>query len=119
MITRQTILNKVTLAYVFFILSYLSVPLHADERERQRVNAGNFGLPGMFDVPIARHFPDGELVITQQIHENLWRSGITFQALPRLGLSFRYSGHGKGGSSAYGRVNYDRSFDAHIKNYNG
>ena len=115
MITRQTILNKVTLAYVFFILSYLSVPLHADERERQRVNAGNFGLPGMFDVPIARHFPDGELVITQQIHENLWRSGITFQALPRLGLSFRYSGHGKGGSSAYGRVNYDRSFDAHIK----
>ena len=41
-------------------------------------------------------------------------SGISFQALPRMGLSFRYGGLGSGGSMAQGRVNWDRSFDAHI-----
>ena len=31
-----------------------------------------------------------------------------------MGFSFRYTGHGIGGREAYGRVNHDRSFDAHI-----
>ena len=31
-----------------------------------------------------------------------------------MGVSFRYSGHGINGGEAYGRVNHDRSFDAHI-----
>ena len=39
---------------------------------------------------------------------------ISFQALPRLGVSFRYTGHGANGGEAYGRVNHDRSFDAHV-----
>ena len=42
------------------------------------------------------------------------RSGISFQALPRVGVSFRYTGHGINGGEAYGRINHDRSFDAHI-----
>ena len=41
-------------------------------------------------------------------------NGISFQALPRLGISFRYGGQGSGGTMAQGRVNWDRSFDAHI-----
>ena len=75
---------------------------------------GNFGLPGIIDLPTARRLPDGELIITQQLHRSLARSGITFQALPSVGVSFRYSGHGIDGPEAYGRVNHDRSFDAHI-----
>ena len=75
---------------------------------------GNFGLPGVIDLPTAKRFPDGELVITQQIHKSLARSGISFQALPWVGFSFRYSGHGIGGNEAYGRINHDRSFDTHI-----
>jgi hypothetical protein len=41
-------------------------------------------------------------------------NGISFQALPRIGFSFRYGGQGRGGIFAQGRVNWDRSFDAHI-----
>ena len=74
----------------------------------------NFGLPGIIDLPTAKRFPDGELVITQQLHKSLARSGISFQALPRVGLAFRYTGHGLGGYEAYGRINHDRSFDAHL-----
>ena len=75
---------------------------------------GNFGLPGTIDLPTAKQFPDGELVMTQQLHESLARSGISFQALPNAAFAFRYTGHGTNGDEAYGRVNHDRSFDAHI-----
>ena len=87
---------------------------HLVASDAQRVYAGNFGLPGMVDLPTAVRLPDGELVITQQLHKSLARSGISFQALPRVGVSFRYTGHGINGGEAYGRVNHDRSFDAHI-----
>ena len=74
--------------------------------------AGNFGLPGIADLD---SFVFGwEVVVTQQLHKSLARSGISFQALPRVGFSFRYTGHGINGGEAYGRVNHDRSFDAHI-----
>ncbi len=85
--------------------------------EAQEINStlpGNFGLPGVIDLPTAKNFPDGELVISQQIHKSLARSGISFQALPRVGVSFRYSGHGIGGQEAHGRINHDRSFDIHL-----
>ena len=87
---------------------------HLAESDAQRVSAGNFGLPGIIDLPTALRFPDGELFVTQQLHKSLARSGISFQALPRVGVSFRYTGHGINGGEAYGRVNHDRSFDAHI-----
>ena len=74
----------------------------------------NFGLPGIIDLPTAEQFHDGEIVITQQLHQSLSRSGISFQALPSVGFAFRYSGHGINGGEAYGRTNHDRSFDAHI-----
>ena len=61
----------------------------------------------------AKRLPDGELVLTQQLHQSLARSAF-YLALPRVGVTFRYSGHGSGGDDAYGRVNHDRSFDAHI-----
>ena len=114
MIARQTVSNKITLAALFILLSSLFLPLQAGENNRSRVNASNFGLPGIIDLPTAQHLPDGEIVVTQQLHKSLARSGISFQALPRVGVSFRYTGHGINGDSAYGRVNYDRSFDAHI-----
>lgn len=90
------------------------IPYFASASDTGRVTAGNFGLPGIIDLPTARRFPDGELVVTQQLHKSLARSGIAFQALPRVGVSFRYTGHGINGQEAYGRINHDRSFDAHI-----
>ena len=98
-----------------FIIISLSLFLpHTAASDAQRVAAGNFGLPGIIDLPTALRFPDGELIITQQLHKSLARSGISFQALPRVGVSFRYTGHGINGEEAYGRINHDRSFDAHI-----
>lgn len=82
--------------------------------EIHRASPGNFGLPGVIDLPTAKRFPDGELVVTHQNHKYLFMTGLSFQALPQLGLSFRYGGHGLGGSFAQGRINWDRSFDAHI-----
>lgn len=110
----EVIWNRVTSVPLFILLMFLSLPCNVAANDRYRVGAGNFGLPGLVDLPTAKRFPDGELIITQQLHESLARSGISFQALPRVGVSFRYSGHGKNGYEAYGRVNHDRSFDAHI-----
>ena len=39
---------------------------------------------------------DGDLVVTHQNHKYLFMNGISFQALPRLGVSFRYAGQGRG-----------------------
>ena len=109
----QTI--KILKSVVSFIIISASffIP-HLGASDTQRVTVGNFGLPGTIDLPTALRFPDGELVITQQLHKSLARSGISFQALPRVGVSFRYTGHGFNGHEAYGRENHDRSFDAHI-----
>ena len=98
---------------LIILLTSLLVPC-ATASDAKPILVGNFGLPGIVDLPTARRFPDGELVFTQQLHKSLARSGISFQALPRLGVSFRYTGHGINGSEAYGRINHDRSFDAHI-----
>ncbi len=107
---RKTIITWASLIIVWTAL----LETYAAASDTQRVNVGNFALPGIVDLPTAQRFPDGELVITQQLHKSLARSGISFQALPRIGLSFRYSGHGINGGEAYGRINHDRSFDAHI-----
>ena len=100
-------------ASFIFVWTFLFLP-HAAASNSAQVTAGNFGLPGIIDLPSALSFPDGELVVTQQLHKSLARSGISFQALPRVGVSFRYSGHGVNGGEAYGRINHDRSFDAHF-----
>jgi len=106
--------RKVTSTWSIVLLTYLFLPLYAAASDINRVTVSNFGLPGIIDLPTAMRFPDGELVVTQQLHKSLAHSGISFQALPRVGVSFRYRGHGINGEEAYGRVNHDRSFDAHI-----
>ena len=106
---RKSLWALLTVSFLF------CVPLQdVTAANTNRIAPGNFGLPGIIDLPTAKKFPDGEIVVTQQLHRLLARSGISFQALPYVGFSFRYSGHGIGGAEAYGRHNHDRSFDAHI-----
>ena len=103
------------LVVVLSAIQFVSASLGTVEaQEFPRTHIGNFGLPGLVDLPTARALPDGELVITQQLHESLARTGASFQLMPNLGLAFRYSGHGKNGTEANGRINHDRSFDAHL-----
>ena len=112
--TKKTIQRNISKLLLTISILMFFFTNYATANSRHLVNVGNFGLPGIIDLPTALRYPDGELVITQQLHKSLARSGISFQALPRLGVSFRYSGHGRDGGEAYGRINHDRSFDAHI-----
>ena len=108
-------LSKTTITLVSLIIVWTALLVnYAAASDKKRVSVGNFGLPGVVDLPTARHLPDGELVAFHQNHKNLFMSGISFQALPRISVSFRYGGLGSGGSLAQRRVNWDRSFDAHI-----
>ncbi len=108
-------INKVKLTSLTLIIVLISFlfPQRATS-DALRVFAGNFGLPGIVDLPTALRFPDGELNFTHQNHEYLFMTGVSFQALPRLGFAFRYGGIGRGGSFAQGRLTWDRSFDAHL-----
>ena len=110
---RQISKTITILASLIIVLTSLFFP-HSASSDTQRVAAGNFGLPGVLDIPTARRLPDGELITTHQNHKYLFMNGISFQALPRLGVSFRYGGLGLGGNFAQGRYTWDRSFDAHI-----
>ena len=114
LIFQQIFWHKTTLTSfaATFIAAFLPCFISAGETKTSTAN--NFGLPGIIDLPTAGRFPNGELVFMQQLHQSLARSGISFQALPRISLSFRYTGHGINGGGANGRVNHDRSFDAHI-----
>ena len=105
--------RPIVLSLAFSLLLYTQLQ-NAFAENIDRVNPGNFGLPGIIDLPTAKRFPDGELSLTHQNHEYIFMNGISFQALPRLGVSFRYGGQGRGGSLAQERINWDRSFDAHI-----
>ena len=60
---------KSAVSLVIMLTSFLLPHLVAGEV--QRVSVGNFGLPGIVDLPTARRFPDGELVVTQQLHKSL------------------------------------------------
>ena len=103
------------LVAVLSALQFVSAgPGTVEAQEVLRTHVGNFGLPGLVDLPTAQALPDGELVITQQLHESLARTGASFQLLPNLGVAFRYSGHGKDGHEANGRIQHDRAFDAHL-----
>ena len=80
------------------------VPYCAGASDTWRVSSGNFGLPGIIDMPTGKRLPSGD-GFTHQNHKYLFMNGISFQALPRLGLTFRYGGQGRGGGFAQGRVN--------------
>ena len=54
---------------VFLILTFLQ-PGNAEASDLQQVTPGNFGLPGIIDLPTAKKCNDGELIITQQLHKS-------------------------------------------------
>ena len=111
---RQTKQNNSVVNKAYHFLTFLCIPCAAVSDTRQ-VNIGNFGLPGVTDLPTARRFSDGKLIVTQQVHKSLARSGFRFRLCHEWAyLPFRYTGHGINGHEAYGRVNHDRSFDVHI-----
>ena len=91
--------NKLISALVVTVVC-LSVPL----KSADATDIGNFGLPGLIDLPTAKALPTDELVITQQLHASLafW---CVFPSTTKIRVAFRYSGHGKhGADEAMGAV---------------
>ncbi len=70
-----------------------------------------YGIPGLIDMPSALQRPDGELAFTTSTFGGQTRNSITFQMLPRLTGSFRYSKlEGLGNLGPDEDSTYDRSF---------
>ncbi|WP_308916542.1 YjbH domain-containing protein [Jannaschia sp. LMIT008] len=81
--------------------------------DRPRLTWNLYGAPGLIDMPTARGAPDGELALTVSHFGGLTRSTLTFQILPRLTGSFRYSHLERFSDRTSG--NYDRSFDLRFR----
>lgn len=67
-----------------------------------------YGYPGLIDMPSALSRPDAELAFTSSYFKNQTRNTITFQILPRLSGSFRYTGIQD--FRVEGEETFDRSF---------
>ena len=110
---RKTIQHKFKEVLVVFIIMACFTLRHVEASETYSATPGNFGLPGIIDLPTAYRFPDGELVITQQL-TILWHAP---EFHSKLCLELEYLsdtlGHGINGGRMV-RINHDRSFDAHI-----
>ena len=105
---NSKLLNIKFLGILFIISANSSSTLLAQ-------NFNGFGLPGLIELPTARHLPDGELVFHQRLHRSLHRSTLAFQLTPNITTAFRYVGHGRKGPEYAGRSNWDRSFDIQVK----
>ncbi len=97
---RQRII--LALIYVFMMTS-----AHAQ-------SVSTYGTPGLIEIPTAEMFDDGALVFTAAGFRKTGRGTMTFQLLPWIHGSFRYSvldDFNIDGSSTF----YDRSFDIHFR----
>lgn len=77
-----------------------------------RPTLNTFGLPGLIDIPTASALPDGELGFTFSTSAVGNRGTLTFQVLPSVTATFRYSGIDLERAAPRDLL-FDRSFDLH------
>nr|CRH06914.1 conserved protein of unknown function [Candidatus Magnetococcus massalia] len=83
------------------LLSAALLPTHARTAEilanrtltppPPRASVGDFGGAGLLQMPNARFFPDGELVISHSRVSPYNRSSVTIQTMPWLEMTYRYT----------------------------
>lgn len=96
----------------FFIIALATTsPLAINNASAQssQTSLSTYGTPGLIELPTARRLNDGELAFTTSIVGPTLRNTVTFQILPRVSGSFRYTPIE--GGQADGTPNFDRSFD--------
>ncbi len=79
----------------------------------QAQSVSTYGTPGLLEIPTAEMFDDGSLVFTGAGLKDTGRATMTFQVLPWVHGSFRYS-YIQGYDGEIGD-RYDRSFDIHFR----
>ncbi|WP_051927616.1 YjbH domain-containing protein [Ruegeria halocynthiae] len=72
-----------------------------------------YGTPGLLEIPTAEMFEDGTLAFTAAAFDKTLRTTMTFQMLPWVHGSFRYSVIDGFDGDIGSR--YDRSFDLHFR----
>lgn len=96
------------------VLAALLWPGESTAESLTTTKTNNYGVPsGLIDMPTAEMAPDAQLSLTVAHFPGYTKSTATFQLLPWLTGSFRYSGI-DGLSPAF-QVFYDRSFDLRIR----
>ncbi|MCX7566013.1 YjbH domain-containing protein [Sulfitobacter sp. F26169L] len=70
-----------------------------------------YGVTGLIDMPTAEALPDGQVAIGISHGGGQTRTTLTFQAMPRIQASFRYSGIKNANIAGFDTYR-DRSFDA-------
>ena len=101
--------------FIIFFLLFIQIS-NSDSSEFNK-STNNFGLPGIVDMPVSDNFRDGTLSFSSSKFGPHLRNTLSFQALPRVLASFRYSGIGDQKRLFYyssGYTNWDRSFDLRI-----
>src|SRR6056297_3073613 len=100
--------------YTLFVALCAAPSAFADDAPRIETGYNSYGYPGLIDMPVAKSRPDGELAVTVSSFAGQTRNTLTFQGLPRLSGSFRYSvldnARGEERSALY-----DRSFSLHYR----
>ena len=71
--------------------------------------ASDFGTTGLIDIPTARMSSDGTLTTTAAIQSRTKSYAITYQVMPWLEGTFRYTGFNRAIFS------YDRNYEAKIR----
>lgn len=74
----------------------------------------NYGTPGLLEIPTAEMFEDGTLAFTGGMLDSTLRTTMTFQMLPWVHGSFRYSFIEGFDEFSNNGDRYDRSFDIHF-----
>ena len=81
------------------------------------ISQNTYGNPGIVDMPIAGSFPDGQIAVSTSFFDSNLKNTLSFQALPNVFATFRYSGIGDkkiGYHSTSGYATWDRSFDLRL-----
>jgi hypothetical protein len=91
-------------------------PALAEDEKRIETGYNSYGYPGMIDMPVATSRPDGELAFSVSYFAEQLRNTMTFQILPRLSGSFRYSVLDEvvSGDPVNNKL-FDRSFSLHFR----
>ena len=95
----------------------LALPGQAVTENLTTVQTNTYGTPsGLVDMPTAEMAPDGQLATTFSYYDGATKTTVTFQILPRLSGSFRYSGTDD--LTPQFSTFYDRSFDLSFRLFN-